>query len=47
MAQEIGEVEQGTLHWSALFMVGLLLFVIALSLNYIAQTILKRLSKHS
>ncbi|MGB2403080.1 MAG: phosphate ABC transporter permease subunit PstC [Akkermansiaceae bacterium] len=47
MAQEIGEVEQGTLHWSALFMVGLLLFVIALSLNYFAQVILKRLSKHS
>ena len=47
MAQEIGEVEQGTLHWSALFMVGLLLFVIALTLNYIAQTTLRRLSKHS
>ncbi|MBT8037954.1 MAG: phosphate ABC transporter permease subunit PstC [Verrucomicrobiae bacterium] len=47
MAQEIGEVEQGSLHWSALFMVGLLLFVIALTLNYIAQTTLKRLSKHS
>lgn len=47
MAQEIGEVEQGSLHWSALFMVGLLLFVIALSLNYIAQTTLKKLSKHS
>lgn len=47
MAQEIGEVEQGSLHWSALFMVGLLLFVIALTLNYIAQSILKKLSKHS
>ena len=47
MAQEIGEVEQGSLHWSALFMVGLLLFVIALTLNYIAQTTLRRLSKHS
>ncbi len=47
MAQEIGEVEQGSLHWSALFMVGLLLFVIALTLNYAAQTILKKLSKHS
>lgn len=47
MAQEIGEVEQGTLHWSALFMVGLSLFVIALSLNYIAQTTLRRLSKHT
>ena len=47
MAQEIGEVEQGTLHWSALFMVGLLLFVIALSLNYIAQSTLRRLSKHA
>jgi phosphate transport system permease protein len=47
MAQEIGEVEQGTLHWSALFMVGLSLFVIALTLNYVAQTTLRRLSKHS
>ncbi|MCP5538066.1 MAG: phosphate ABC transporter permease subunit PstC [Akkermansiaceae bacterium] len=47
MAQEIGEVEQGSLHWSALFMVGLLLFIIALTLNYLAQTILRRLSKHS
>ena len=46
LAQEIGEVDEGSLHWGALFMVGLVLFVIALSLNYIAQTILRKFSKH-
>ncbi|MGJ8671491.1 phosphate ABC transporter permease subunit PstC [Rubritalea sp.] len=43
LAQEIGEVDEGSLHWGALFMVGLVLFVIALSLNYIAQTTLRKL----
>ncbi|MBT7960065.1 MAG: phosphate ABC transporter permease subunit PstC, partial [Akkermansiaceae bacterium] len=42
LAQEIGEVDEGSLHWGALFMVGLVLFVIALSLNYISQRILKK-----
>lgn len=46
LAQEIGEVDEGSLHWGALFMVGLVLFVIALTLNYIAQTILRKFSKH-
>lgn len=46
LAQEIGEVDEGSLHWGALFMVGLILFVIALSLNYISQRILKRYTKH-
>lgn len=45
LAQEIGEVEQGSLHWGALFMVGLLLFIIALTLNCIAQIILKKFTK--
>ncbi len=43
LAQEIGEVDEGSLHWGALFMVGLVLFVIALTLNYIAQTTLRKL----
>lgn len=47
LAQEIGEVDEGSLHWAALFMVGLVLFIIALTLNYIAQTILRKLSKHN
>lgn len=47
LAQEIGEVDQGSLHWGALFMVGLVLFVIALSLNYISQNILKKFTKHN
>ena len=42
IAQETGEVEQGSLHWRALFMVGMVLFMISLLLNSIAQQILKR-----
>ncbi len=44
LAQEIGEVVQGSLHWGALFMVGLVLFIVSLSLNFTAQTILRRYS---
>ncbi len=46
LAQEIGEVDEGSLHWGALFMVGLVLFVIALTLNYISQRILKKFTQH-
>jgi len=42
IAQEMGEVAAGTIHYRALFVVGLLLFAIALSLNYTAQKILGR-----
>ncbi|WP_018970866.1 phosphate ABC transporter permease subunit PstC [Rubritalea marina] len=45
LAQEIGEVDEGSLHWGALFMVGLVLFVIALTLNYVAQTTLRKFAK--
>ncbi|MGJ8656558.1 MAG: phosphate ABC transporter permease subunit PstC [Akkermansiaceae bacterium] len=45
LAQEIGEVNKGSLHWGALFMVGLVLFVIALLLNYISQRILQKYTK--
>lgn len=42
IAQETGEVEQGSLHWRALFMVGMVLFTISLLLNSLSQGILKR-----
>jgi len=42
IAQEMGEVAAGTIHYRALFVVGLLLFAIALTLNYAAQKILGR-----
>ena len=46
LAQEISEVDRGSLHWGALFMVGFVLFSIALTLNYISQRVLKRFTKH-
>lgn len=42
IAQELGEVPFGSLHYRALFVVGLLLFVIVLSINWAAQRLLKR-----
>lgn len=45
IAQEMGEVADGTLHWRALFLVGLVLFTISLMINVIAQRIIKRLGK--
>ncbi len=42
IAQELGEVDKGSLHWRALFMVGMVLFVISLTINFFAQRILKR-----
>lgn len=46
IAQELGEVDQGSLHWRALFMVGMVLFVISLLVNFSAQRVLKRLQKY-
>ena len=40
IAQETGEVAQGSLHWRALFMVGLILFAISLLINWLAQKII-------
>jgi len=45
IAQELGEVDNGSLHWRALFMVGMVLFVISLLVNFSAQQILKRFQK--
>ena len=41
IAQEMGEVVRGSIHYRALFMVGLVLFVIALLINFIAQKIVR------
>lgn len=45
IAQELGEVDNGSLHWRALFMVGMVLFVISLGVNFTAQRVLKKLQK--
>jgi phosphate transport system permease protein len=42
IAQEMGEVVQGSIHYRALFMVGLVLFVLSLGINYAAQKIVRR-----
>jgi len=45
IAQEMGEVVHGSLHYRALFMVGVVLFFISLLINYSAQWVVKRYSK--
>ncbi len=42
IAQEMGEVVRGSLHYRALFMVGLVLFLLSLGINFLAQRILRR-----
>jgi phosphate transport system permease protein len=42
IAQEMGEVVRGSIHYRALFMVGLVLFVLSLVINYAAQGIVRR-----
>jgi len=42
IAQELGEAENGSIEWRALFMVGLLLFIISLGINFLAQRIVTR-----
>lgn len=39
IAQELGEVVNGSIHYRALFMVGMTLFVLSLGINYLAQKI--------
>ena len=46
IAQEMGEVSSGTLHYRALFLVGLVLFTISLGINVAAQRIIKRFGIH-
>jgi phosphate transport system permease protein len=45
IAQEMGEVVQGSLHYRALFMVGIVLFFASLLINYGAQWVVKKYSK--
>ncbi len=42
IAQEMGEVVRGEIHYRALFMVGLVLFFIALLINFLAQKIVRK-----
>lgn len=42
IAQEMGEVVRGSIHYRALFMVGVVLFLISLLLNWLAQKIVRR-----
>jgi phosphate transport system permease protein len=42
IAQEMGEVVRGSIHYRALFMVGLVLFVLTLGINYVAQRLVAR-----
>ncbi|MDB6093191.1 MAG: pstC [Verrucomicrobia bacterium] len=42
IAQEMGEVVQGSIHYRALFVVGMLLFFLSLGINYVAQRIVRR-----
>ncbi len=42
IAQEMGEVVQGSTHYRALFVIGLLLFLISLSINGLAQSAARR-----
>jgi phosphate transport system permease protein len=42
IAQEMGEVVRGSIHYRALFMVGLVLFAVTLGINYLAQRLVAR-----
>jgi phosphate transport system permease protein len=42
IAQEMGEVVRGSIHYRALFVVGMLLFFLSLAINYAAQRIVRR-----
>ena len=42
IAQEMGEVVSGSIHYRALFMVGIVLFFLSLAINYAAQLIVRR-----
>lgn len=42
IAQEMGEVPFGSIHYRALFMIGVVLFLLALLINFIAQKIVQK-----
>ena len=45
IAQEMGEVVRGSVHYRALFMVGIVLFIASLLINFSAQYVLKKYKK--
>jgi phosphate transport system permease protein len=45
IAQEMGEVVRGSLHYRALFMVGIVLFFASLAINLSAQWVVKKYRK--
>ena len=47
IAQELGEVPYGSVHYRALFMVGVFLFAATLILNWLAQKLLLRFKSHA
>lgn len=47
IAQEMGSVSEGTLHYRALFLIGLVLFMISLFINLGAQKIVNRFGSHA
>lgn len=42
IAQELGEVSRGSAHWQALFMVGIVLFIISMLINWCARLFVRR-----
>lgn len=42
IAQELGEVSKGSVHWEALFMVGILLFAISLLINWASRFVARK-----
>lgn len=42
IAMEMGEIVQGSLHYRALFAIGLLLFIITFAINFIADWVIQR-----
>jgi phosphate transport system permease protein len=44
IAQEMGEVPRGSIHYQALFMLGIVLFFLTLLINYLAQKVVKKFS---
>ena len=42
IAQELGEAVPGSLQYRSLFMIGMVLFVISLAINYLAQLVVKK-----
>jgi phosphate transport system permease protein len=42
IAQELGEVSRGESHWQALFMVGILLFIVSLLINAAARVVVRK-----